>query len=75
MNCITCGTLVFAIYNAQVADRGDTSHAEYKEDESMVKDTAKNEWKGAMGSQLKDSTAKDVVLSMTVLISRTLFLD
>ena len=58
-NCITCGTLVFAIYNAQVADRGDTSHAEYKEDESMVKDTAKNEWKGAMGLQLKDGTTKD----------------
>ena len=64
-NCITRGTLVFAIYNAQVADRG---HAEYKEDESMVKDNAKNEWKGAMGLQLKDGTAKDAALSMTVLI-------
>ena len=41
----------------------------------MVKDTAKNEWKGAMGSQLKDSTAKDVALSMTVLISRTLLFE
>jgi hypothetical protein len=47
-NCITCGTLVFVIYSAQVADRGDMSHAQYKEDESMVKDTAKDEWKGAM---------------------------
>ena len=48
-NCITCDTLVFAIYSAQVAGRGDMSHAEYKEDESVVKDTAKDEWKGAMG--------------------------
>jgi hypothetical protein len=25
-NCITCGTVVFTMYSAQVADRGDTSH-------------------------------------------------
>jgi len=60
---------VFAIYSAQVAGRGDMSHAEYKEDESVVKDTAKDEWKGAMGLQLKDGTAKDAALFMTVLIS------
>ncbi|KAG0544189.1 hypothetical protein BDA96_02G254000 [Sorghum bicolor] len=28
---------------AQVADRGDTRHVQYKEDESMMKDTAKYE--------------------------------
>jgi hypothetical protein len=47
-NCITCGTIVFAIYSAQVADHGDTSLAEYKEDESVTKTlprtNAKVEW-------------------------------
>ncbi|XP_066320740.1 amino acid transporter AVT1A-like [Miscanthus floridulus] len=39
-----------------VVNRGDTSHAVYKEAESMVKDTTKNEWKGAMGLLLKDAS-------------------
>lgn len=54
-NRITCGTLVFTIFSAQVANRVDTSHAEYKEDEN-VKDTARDEWKGAMGVTIPPRT-------------------
>jgi hypothetical protein len=42
-----------------VADHGDTSHAGYKEDKSVMKGTTKDECKGGMALLLKDGTAKD----------------
>ena len=49
----------FCNIQCSVAGRGDTSHVEYKEDESAMKDAAKDKWKGAMGLQLMNGTVKD----------------